>query len=225
VDATSGQRVWRFDATRKIRGTVVLDGDRVIVGTFGAVVYAVNRRDGTKLWERNTQGPIVTSVALISGRVVVGNRNGVLAALDVATGQPIWRVQLWGSSAESEAVPAGGTNFYFGSSDLRRVSLIDVTDGRVLWRTDVLGWAWPRPVVLEENLVVSTVGATPYQMRHLGGLTVLDRSTGSIRFRWSMPVTPGTWSHGFFAPAAVAGRMIVIGGLDGSLYGFQLPGR
>jgi outer membrane protein assembly factor BamB len=130
-------------------------------------------------------------------------------------------MQLGGSSAESEGTPAGGSLFYFGSSDLRRVALMDVRDGRVLWRTDVLGWAWPRPVADKDLLFVSTVGAEPYQMRHLGGLTAIDRATGKIVWRWAMAAAPGVWSYGFFAPPAVDDDRIIVGGLDGSLYAFR----
>jgi outer membrane protein assembly factor BamB len=146
----------------------------------------------------------------------------LLGAIDAATGKPAWRMQLWGSSAESEATPAGGSLFYFGSSDLRRVALMDASDGRVLWRTDVLGWAWPKPIVQGDLLLVSTVGATPYQMRHLGGLVAIERATGKIAWRWAMPELPGVWGYGFFAPPAADGTRIVVGGLDGTLYGFPL---
>jgi outer membrane protein assembly factor BamB len=131
-------------------------------------------------------------------------------------------MQMWGSSAESEATPAGGSLFYFGSSDLRRISLMDAADGRVLWRTDVYGWAWARPIVHGNLLLASTVGANPYQMRHLGALTAIDRSTGKIAWRWPMPELPGQWAYGFVAPAAVDDTHIVVGGLDGSLYGFPV---
>ena len=222
VNAITGQREWRFEGHGKVRSTAVIDGDRVLFGTFDGFVYAIDRASGAKLWELNTQGPIVTSVSVIGDRVIVGNRYGLLAALDIGTGKPVWRVQLWGSSAESEATAAGGSLFYFGSSDLRRVALMDAKDGRVLWRTDVYGWAWPRPVVDGDMLLVSTVGARPYQMRHLGALTALDRQTGRILWRWPMPEMPGAWTYGFFAPAAIAGGRAVVGGLDGTLYGFRL---
>jgi outer membrane protein assembly factor BamB len=222
VNAESGQLVWRHEAKGKVRGTAVLRGNRLVFGTWDGMVIALDRATGKKQWEWNSRGPIVSSVAVIDDRIVAGNRYGILAALDAATGQPAWRMQLWGSSAESTAEPAGGTRFYFGSSDLRRIALMDARDGRVLWRTDVLGWAWARPIVHGNLLLASTVGAQPYQMRHLGGLVALDRSNGKIL--WRMPVTepPGAWGYGFFAPAAADGAHIVIGGLDGSLYGLRL---
>lgn len=220
VTAETGERAWRAQVEGKVRGSAIVDGDRVVFGTFDGIVAALDRRTGAQLWEHNSRGPIVTSVALIGDRIVVGNRYGLLEALDAATGQARWVMQLWGSSAESEAAPAEGSLFYFGSSDLRRVALMDVRDGRVLWRTDVFGWAWARPVVHNNQLFVSTVGARPYQIRHLGALTAIDRASGEITWRWPMPELPGVWGYGFFAPPAVDDNHIVVGGLDGTLYGF-----
>lgn len=222
VDARTGQRIWRFQADTKVRGTVVVDGDRVTFGTFGGIVYAVHRRTGEKVWEARTGGPIVNSVVLVGDKIVVGNRYGILAAFEASTGSRVWVQQMWGSSAESEAAPAGGSLFYFGSSDLRRISYMDALDGRVLWRTDVFGFAWPRPVLHGDVVYVSTVGAEPYQMRHLGAFSALDRTSGAILWRWPASPAPGNWGFGFFAPAAVGDTHVVVGGLDGTLYGFPV---
>jgi outer membrane protein assembly factor BamB len=220
VDASSGKRIWRTPVKGKVRVTAIVDPTRVIVGTFDNLLYVLDRKTGAEVLKWDSRGPIVTAPALIDDKLIVGNRNGLLAALNFVTGAVVWRVQLWGSSAESEATPAGGSLFLFGSSDLRRVALMDSKDGRVLWRTDVFGWAWPRPTLDGNTVFVSTVGAAPYQMRHLGALTALDRATGKILWRWPMPEWPGSWTNGFIASPTVADNLVVVGGLDGSLYAF-----
>jgi outer membrane protein assembly factor BamB len=156
----------------------------------------------------------------VAGTLVAGNRNGLLTGLDPATGATRWRMLFWGSSVESDAAPAGGSLFCIGSSDLRRVSLMDAADGRVLWRTDVLGWAWPRPAVTANRVFVSTSGFDPYQIRHLGGLCAVDRQTGKICWRWPAPEAPGVLLQGFVAAPVSAGRLILVGGLGGTLYAF-----
>jgi outer membrane protein assembly factor BamB len=222
VDATSGKRIWRAPVKGKVRVTAIVDPTRVIVGTFDNLLYALDRKTGAELLKWDSHGPIVTTPALIDDKLIVGNRNGLLAALNFVSGALVWRAQLWGSSAESEAFPAGGSLFLFGSSDLRRVSLMDSKDGRVIWRTDVFGWAWPRPTLDANTVFVSTVGGSPYQMRHLGALSALDRETGKILWRWPMPEWPGSWTNGFHAPPIVGENLVVVGGLDGSLYAFPV---
>jgi outer membrane protein assembly factor BamB len=130
-------------------------------------------------------------------------------------------MNFWGSSVESDAI-AADTLFYVGASDLRRVTLADARDGRVLWRSDVYGWAWNRIALTEHYLFIGVSSATPYQMRHKASLTALDRRTGEIVWRWPMPEWPGSYLNGFIASPEIEGRMLVIGGVDGSLYGFRI---
>lgn len=220
VNAATGQRVWRFETAGPIRTDAVVDGARVFVGSLDGSVYAVDRQTGKQLWKKETYGPLTSSPGLVAGRLIVGNRNGLLAALDPATGETAWRMLFWGSAVESSAVAGDGGLFYIGASDLRRVSAIDAKDGRVVWRTDVYGCAWPRPALTQRFVYQSAIGVEPYDMRHLGSLTALDRKTGRIAWRWPMADWPGAWTTGFAAPPVVEAGTLVVGGLDGSLYAF-----
>jgi outer membrane protein assembly factor BamB len=222
VDEATGRRVWRSDVGGKVRGTAVVTGDRVVVGTFAGQLKALDRRTRTELWQTRNMGPIVGGVALVGDRIVAGSRYGALAAFDLVSGTRHWFSQLWGSSAESEATPAGDGRFLIGSSDLRRVALMDAQDGLVIWRTDVHGWAWPRPTLAGSIVLVSTIGVAPYQMRHLGSLSALDRETGQLRWRWPAPGADGVWMTGFHASPTVDGEVVVVGGLNGALYAFPL---
>jgi len=220
VNIDTGQRVWRFAGKGKARTDVVINGPHVIFGTLENMVYAIDRQTGQKVWEKDTRAAITAPPAIIADKIMVGNRGGLLMALNPATGQMIWRMLFWGSSVESTAVPGDGTLFYIGSSDMRRLSLIDSKDGRVLWRADVFGWAWARPAVSDKLVFAAAVGSSPYYMRQLGSLTALDRKTGKIVWRWPMTEWSGSLLYGFAAAPVIEGKTLVIGGLDGTLYGF-----
>lgn len=238
VDAKSGLRLWRFanaqgpeealavpwnkQAARKNRTDAVSDGARLFFGSFDHRVYALDLKTGREVWRKDTRAEVTGAPALLGGKLVIGNRGGLLAALDPATGETVWRSLFWGSAVESSAVPGSGTLFYIGSSDLRRVSLMDARDARVLWRTDVFGWAWPRPTVTEKLVYASAIGVRPYQMRHLGSLSALDRESGRMVWRWPMPEWPGSLLNGFAASPVVDRGLLVVGGLDGTLYGFPV---
>jgi outer membrane protein assembly factor BamB len=222
VNAADGKRVWRFEGKGKIRTDAISDGPRVIFGTWENMVYALDRLTGKEVWNKNTFGPITDSPSFVSGKLLVGNRNGLLAALNPATGERIWRMAFWGSAVESTAVEGEGGLFYIGASDLRRISLIDSKDGRVVWRTDIFGWAWPRPALTEKIVYASAAGAEPYQMRHVGSLNALDRVTGKIIWRWPTPPCSGCWITGFAAAPTISGNTLLVGGLDGTLYAFPV---
>ena len=159
------------------------------------------------------------SPALIDGKVIIGNHGSILDAINPVNGEFVWRVPFWGSAVASTAVPYGGL-FYIGASDLRRVTCFDPKDGRVVWRTDVYGWEWGRPAVTGDFIYVGVGGVNPYPIRHLGSMTALDRKTGKISWRWPMPELPGVLVYGFASAPVIEGHMLVIGGVDGTLYAF-----
>jgi outer membrane protein assembly factor BamB len=220
VDAAKGTRIWRFDAKGKVRGDAALGAERVYFGGWDGVLHALERKTGKEVWKKETRAEISDAPLLVAGRLVIGNRGGGFYALEPATGNVVWKMLFWGSSVESTAVPGEGSLFYVGSSDMRRVSLLDAKDGRVVWRTDVYGWAWPRPLVTPSAVYMSAIGMDPYQMRHAGSVSALDPKTGAIRWRWPSPSCGHALLTGFAAAPAIEGKTLVVGGLDGTLYGF-----
>jgi outer membrane protein assembly factor BamB len=221
VDDATGQRVWRFATGDKVRVGAVLAGDNVIAGSLDGKVYAVDARSGRQAWMHDLRAPVTTVPALIDGKVIVGTRGSVLYALDPAKGEVLWRDLFWLSWVESEAVGADGV-LYIGSSDLRRASAIDPRDGHVRWRSDVYGSPWGRPALTARHLYVGAVGTDPYFIRHVGSLVALDRDSGRTVWRWPVPANAGALQTGFVASPAIEGDTLVIGGLDGTLYGFAV---
>ena len=219
VDARTGRRVWRFETGGKVRVSAVQAGDRVVFGSLDNKVYAVDARRGTLAWSVDTRAPVTTAPALVDGKLIVGTRGSVLYALQPQTGEILWRDLFWGSWVESEAVERDGLA-YIGSSDLRRVSAIDPRDGRVVWRTDIYGSPWGRPLVTAQYVYIGAVGTDPYMMRHVGGMAALERASGRLAWRWPVASAPGALQSGFAASPALDGDTLVVGGLDGSLYAF-----
>jgi outer membrane protein assembly factor BamB len=196
---------------------------------MGNFAYALDRKNGSQVWRIDTVGPITAAPALIGTTLVLAISAGLIEGVDPATGKSLWRMQRWLSAVDSSAVLDTGTRFFIGSSDMRRVSYMDAKDGGVLWRTDVYGWPWATPEVSGNRVFVSAAGATPYHagvgavpypLRDLGSLVVLDRKSGQIIWRWQMPDWPGAWLQGFVAPPAADGDLVVVGGMDGTLYAF-----
>jgi outer membrane protein assembly factor BamB len=219
VKAGTGERLWRFEGKSRIRADALVHGPRVVFGNFDGTVFALDRASGREVWRRETRAFVNAAPALVGDRILVANRGGLVAALRPETGEVLWKTVLWGSSAESSAVP-GGDLFYIGASDLRRITCYDPRDGRVVWRTDVYGIAWGRPAVGEKVVYAAAGGFDPYQMRHLGGLSALDRKTGETLWRWEAPHGPDVYESGFAAGPTLAGETLIAGGMNGVLYAF-----
>jgi len=219
VGASTGRRRWRVQVDGKVRSSAVLYKNRVIFGTFAGQVYALDRTTGNFLWKKETHGRLNSNPAIIGDNVIIGNYNGIVAGINADSGKTAWRMLLWGSSVFSDPIEDDGT-MLIGASDLRRVQRIDPKDGRVIWRTDVYGWAWARPAVKGDLIFQSVASGIPYDMRHASSFTALDRKTGAIVWRWPMPEWAGSYMNGFAAGAVVAGDYVVAGVVDGTLYVF-----
>lgn len=216
VDAATGKRVWRFATQGKIRTDAFVAGPTVYVTSFDHSVYAVDRATGKEGWHKDTRAEITSSPVLVEDKLLVGTRGSVLYGLDLEKGDIAWRGLFWGSWVESTPVP-WKDKVYIGSSDERAVSCYDPKDGKLVWRTDVYGWAWGRPVVTEKHVYAAAGGVAPYPIRHVGGICKIDRESG--RMLWRRPVDPpaGRFANGFAAGPALLGDMLVVGDLDGNL--------
>jgi hypothetical protein len=105
---------------------------------------------------------------MIDGRLVVGTRGSALLALDPKTGERLWDMGFWGSWVESSAVGGGDGLGYIGSSDLRRITSFDPKTGRIIWRTDVYGAPWGKPLVTDKFVYDGVSAIVPYMTRHVG---------------------------------------------------------
>ena len=230
VDPAKGNRIWRFQAKGKIRESATIDGPHLYFGTMENLVYALDRKDGSQIWSLTLEGPLGGAPTRIGDTLVLAISAGLIQGVNIVTGKTAWRMQPWLSAVDSSAVPDQGTRFFIGSSDMRRVSYMDAKDGSVIWRTNVYGCPWAAPEISGDRVYVSAEGVTPYfagvdpvvpyPMRHFGSLSALDRKSGRIIWRWQMPDWQGAWTSGFDASPAAAAGLVVVGGLDGSLYAF-----
>lgn len=220
VQAETGHRVWRFAAKDRIRTNSLVSGDKIYFGSFDGFFYCLNRADGTEAWSRKV-GAVNASPTLVDGHIAFGTRGTTLWVVNADSGEPVWRSFMWGSSAESSLIQSGEFA-YVGASDLRRITAFEAKTGRVLWREDIFGIAWGNPAVTEKIVYAAAGGYEPYQMRHVGGLSSLDRATGRTIWRWPAPRAPHQYESGFAAGPTLAGDTLVIGSMDGTLYAFPV---
>ncbi len=222
VDASTGRRVWRIGVKGKVRNTALIVGDALVFGTWGNELRAVERATGKDLWIKDLKAPVTSVPAMIDSRLVVGTRGSALLALDPKTGERLWDMGFWGSWVESSAVSGGDGLGYIGSSDLRRITSFDPKTGRIIWRTDVYGAPWGKPLVTDKFVYDGVSAIVPYMTRHVGGVVALDRVSGKLAWRYPLPNPSGTLHYGFAGSPTRSGDTFVIGGLDGALYAFPI---
>jgi outer membrane protein assembly factor BamB len=221
LEADGGAVRWRRELGARVRASVAVSGDRVFVGTLANDVVALGRRDGEELWRARMTGA-VTSAATPAGDVlIVGSRGAWLSGLDLATGRERWSRFQWFSWIESTGVLVDGL-YVVGSSDLRVVRAIEPATGRVVWETDVLGWAWGTPLVTRDTVYAGVAGPKKYVTKHEAGLVALDRSTGHVRWRRSVPADPTAFVSGYVGSPVLESDVLVAPAVRGALEGYRV---
>jgi outer membrane protein assembly factor BamB len=155
----------------------------------------------------------------------VGSRSYELIALDAANGHERWKHYYWFSWIESPPVIRAGV-VYTGSSDATQVYAIDGGSGRLLWKTAVPGWAWPRTAVNERYVVAGTSGSGAYPGFRAGALVALDRATGAVRWMHidppSQAIVDARQYWGYVAAPLIAGQTVYAADLTGRVSAFRL---
>ncbi len=82
LDATSGERVWRFQTGGAVRSSPGLAGELLYFGSNDGNVYAVEADGGEERWRFETGGPVSSSPWLGDGVLYVGSQDGSLYALE-----------------------------------------------------------------------------------------------------------------------------------------------
>lgn len=196
---------WKADLGGPLLGTPAFSGGRVVVGSFDGSVRALDLDGGREAWRFDTGGPVVSAPWVVDGRVIVGSRSYQFFALSLADGRELWRRQTWFSWTESSAAGAAGQGFV-GASDTAALSSFEPGGGRPLWRLDVYGWAWGRPLVDARRVAIGTSsnGGTRGPGRdQRGGVCCFERRSG--RPLWRLPLEqPGEGPQGVAASLALA---------------------
>jgi outer membrane protein assembly factor BamB len=225
LDATTGTRKWDVKSGDSITATPLVSGGRVIVGSFDGRVYAFDAASGARDWDLDTRAAVTTGAAAFNGTTIVGSRSYDLFALDVATGRPVWSRYFWFSWVESPASIFKDVA-YIGSSDAAALQAFDARTGRTIWRTDVGGSAWAQPLVTEAAVYEGTVGTLNYLVDHRALMIAVDRRNGRPVWQYPVQAPPNAsprelTPYGFAGSPALAGNVVVVGGLDGRVYAFN----
>jgi outer membrane protein assembly factor BamB len=220
LDVASGDERWRFKAEDTVAGTPAVTDGRVFFGSFDGHIYAVDATTGDEIWRFDTGQAVTTEPLVRDGLVVIGSRNYNVYALDAATGKPRWKHHLWFSWAESSAAEHDGV-VYFGASDSRTVSAVELATGRLVWQFDSLGVSWPQPAITEDRVFAASLGSAGYWADHRAGFFALDRNTGQPIWRLSMERPGESTQWGFAAAPAADDSRVFTADLSGRVYAFR----
>ena len=109
---------------------VLVDGDRLYVGTNEGHLLCLQGKDGAQLWSFNARDSIVASPVIADGRVVVGSFDGHVYAVDARTGSAAWEFDT--HAAVTSAAAAFDGSIIVGSRSYDLFAL-DSGSGQPRW--------------------------------------------------------------------------------------------
>lgn len=204
IDVRNGTLVWRYpektDAAKILFAAPAVFNDLVVAGDYANVLHALSVNSGVEQWSfTGAKGRYIGRPLVVGETLLVPNGDFSLYALN-NTGNLVWSYKteqaLWANPVSD------GTVVYQASLD-HYLYALDVTSGKLLWKTD-LGGALIGSPTLGENGVL-------YQGSLANQMSALDTKTGKIL--WQQATEGAVWA----SPVLVDGALY-FGDQNGILY-------
>jgi outer membrane protein assembly factor BamB len=223
LDGVRGQR-WALQTEGPVRSSPAVAGELVLVGSDDGALYAADRRSGALRWRTPLQSPVTGSPVVDGDRVFVTTAGNRLWALALADGTPLWSVdggaheRLRGAWDLFASTPLRiGHKVVFGSSD-GRIRAVDRDSGKVAWTFDAGEPIRSSPSAYPGGFVVGGMGGHVFNLGNDGRLK-WKADTDGVHHDFARDGYDRTAVQ---ASAAISDGLAVIGGRDGTLYGFDL---
>ena len=169
LDAASGKEIWHVPVGGKSLSTSAVGGGRVFVGSDGAGLVALNKKDGSPAWSflgkatKDWFGP-----PLVAGDTVyVSTYNRYVYALDAATGKQKWSQRLLGNALARPALDVRRNTLYVSSATFRdnpTLTALDAKTGAKLWDFR-MGYVSGSPLVTGNRLYIGSTTGYFYAFR------------------------------------------------------------
>lgn len=211
---SSGDVRWRFffgEATYGIHSTAAIDNKHVYIGSYRGTIYKINKETGKLVWMRIVGQTIGASPFLDGENLVVAvetlSRDGYVLKMNKNTGEILWRSMFLGEQSHSSPALSHDKRVLVLGANNKKVFGIDYGTGGKLWDHFLDGEIKSTPLIVEQEVYLTTWGGSLYK---------LDVSTGKVLWRSSL----GSASQ--VSPAYLEKKkLIVSSGKDGELIAFS----
>lgn len=153
----------------------VLGAQGILVGTQGAVFYALSPESGKSIWEYKNEEPISTTAAYGNGVIAYVDLGGYLRCLRETDGSSIWQNYV-GLESLSQPVIAGNAVIVVLGEQI--VAAYSLADGHVIWQKK-LG-EYVRRMTMRGHSAVTLDGGKVYVGLANGHVYALSAASGEV---------------------------------------------
>ncbi len=210
VGLDDGEELWRFSPEIEGDGGFyappTLHEDRLFVGGYQGVVFALGRDDGRLIWERKlSDGRIVGGASVAGDLLLVPSSDRNLYALDLEDGELAWTFESQHSIWARPLVV--GDRAYVAALD-HHVYALNAEDGSLIWSRRLGGALADQPARLNGLLLTGTFGEA---------LNAIDEESGEVA--WTVPTDDWVWGN-----PAIGDGLAYFGDVSGALYAVDEQG-
>ena len=151
IDATTGKKIWSFQADDQVNTSAAYWRGRIFIGSDGGTLYALSARTGRMLWSAQSQSKFgsrefwYATPTVAYGRVYIGNTDGTMYVFGAKSGKLLWARPLGTYIYGAAAVY--NRRVFVGTYDGKFYAL-DAATGDTIWQVDAHGAVHAAPTVM-----------------------------------------------------------------------------
>lgn len=252
LDRASGREQWRFRTGGIVHAAPVVANGIVYVGSFDGLFYALDAKSGARRWQFDTLGAqyfplgeVQRGAAVADGVVYFGSRDYNLYALNAATGGVHWNMRDARGWISPQPLVRANTVFV-GSSDPHTVFALDAGAGSIRWQRHLNARIYGGMLATSSALVFGGFDGRLYALDPAtGDIKWRYQTAASLKNEHRVYDASGNFSPEFKSlgesgrwkeaearieelgpiagTPALAGDLIIFGGVDGSVYALRPP--
>ncbi|MBI3099871.1 MAG: PQQ-binding-like beta-propeller repeat protein, partial [Planctomycetes bacterium] len=160
VDLKTQTEVWKSSTKGEVRGTPLLLGDTLYVGTRNNdTLFAIDLKDGKTRWTVGLPSSVPGPLAALDSDVCLTTDDGSCLRLDGSTGTPKW---TWKGAGRTRVGPGCHGEVVYWAGEDGTLACIDAAKGETRWTWKAEGRLSSTPVVVGRLVLVGAEDACLY---------------------------------------------------------------
>ena len=236
--------VWVFSCEDEIRGSPMIEGGVLYVGTYDHNLYAINANEGKLLWKFPTSGGVVSKPAVSNGFVYFGSEDNQLYAISARQGKLSWSYATEGPIRSSPLVTEG--HVFIGSDD-GFLHAVNIVSTRRTFKIETAGPIRSTPTVSDDTIFFGcesgevfcvsyhgqvrwrftakrAVTSSPLYSKGTVYFASLDGTFYALDSKSGWPIWRFRMGKGSVSSPCMADNILFIGSADGYIYAIDSGG-
>ncbi len=170
-DKTNGNIEWEIQRKSKFTTNIVVNDQRLYIGSGDGVVHAFEQATGKIAWQRKPSlSAMITTLASDGRRLFVGSADGRVYALDAGTGNPLWQKRFRGTVKFVVASNAGVIIALLNNT----VYCVEPQRGKRVWKRQLTGRLAASPVIMDKAVLVAPLSGDACLVLHIENGKVIN---------------------------------------------------